>query len=281
MRKIILLLAVFCSLLSSCKKQSLPSQEIAPLLAQNVEAPTSLLSTATTITTFNNESSIDGDKLTNPRLISALPASLNRTLWGTYDSDFQAFNATAGVTYTVTVSNYNVNNDQVPRFRLEVYKGSGTNFTFLYRGPDGQFTTTFTATESIQYIIAAGDQNSDLNTGRSLGDYTITVNAGTSGGPVQTTVQLAGVSVSPGTVKGGTTANGTVSLSAAAPAGGVTVALSSNNTLARVPATVVVPAGSTSSQFSINTSTTRRNATASIVANYNGVSRSANLTVTK
>jgi hypothetical protein len=58
----------------------------------------------------------------------------------------------------------------------------------------------------------------------------------------------------PGNVPGGSPAIGTVTLSAAAPSGGLVVALSSGNTsLVTVPASITVPAGQTSANFTANT----------------------------
>jgi hypothetical protein len=65
---------------------------------------------------------------------------------------------------------------------------------------------------------------------------------------------LAGFSVSPASVSGGTPAAGTVTLASPAPAGGVAVSLSSNLPgSASVPATVTVPAGATSASFTVTT----------------------------
>ena len=61
------------------------------------------------------------------------------------------------------------------------------------------------------------------------------------------------VKVSPVTLTGGNTAAGTVLLDGKAPTGGLTVALTSDDTHAVVPASVVVVAGKTSATFSIST----------------------------
>src|SRR5262245_51179135 len=65
---------------------------------------------------------------------------------------------------------------------------------------------------------------------------------------------LAAVGVSPGTVTGGQSATGTVSLTASAPSGGVAVTLGSANPgVVTVPASVTVPAGSSSASFAVGT----------------------------
>lgn len=65
---------------------------------------------------------------------------------------------------------------------------------------------------------------------------------------------LTGLSVNPSSVTGGTPSTGTVTLGSAAPAGGATVSLGSNQPgAASVPGTVTVPAGATSASFEVTT----------------------------
>src|SRR5215217_1449823 len=72
--------------------------------------------------------------------------------------------------------------------------------------------------------------------------------------PPSSSAALSTLSVSPTDVIGGDPATGTVMLTAAAPAGGVVVALSSDNpAAATVPASVTVPAGATSATFPVAT----------------------------
>ncbi|HMF77577.1 MAG TPA: hypothetical protein VK604_18105 [Bryobacteraceae bacterium] len=93
------------------------------------------------------------------------------------------------------------------------------------------------------------------------------------------TAALASVSVSPVSVTGGASSVGTVTLSIAAPASGISVSLSSNNASAAVPANVTVAAGSTTATFTITTMTVSYSASASITATYNSVSKTALLSL--
>jgi hypothetical protein len=89
------------------------------------------------------------------------------------------------------------------------------------------------------------------------------------------------LSVSPSTVAGGSTAQGTVTLQIAAPAGGTTVPLSSSNpAVASVPANVTVPVGATSATFPVTTSNVTANTTVTISAAISSGTRTASLTVT-
>jgi hypothetical protein len=91
---------------------------------------------------------------------------------------------------------------------------------------------------------------------------------------------LSSLTLNPTSVIGGLqTSTGTVTLSAPAPAGGATVALSSSNGAARVPSSVFVPAGATSATFTVNTSIVLLSTSATISASYNGTTRTAGLSV--
>jgi hypothetical protein len=91
---------------------------------------------------------------------------------------------------------------------------------------------------------------------------------------------LSSLTLNPTSVIGGLqTSTGTVTLSAPAPAGGVTVALSSSNGVARVPSSVFVPAGATSASFTVNTSIVLLSTSAAISASYNGTTRTAGISV--
>jgi hypothetical protein len=91
---------------------------------------------------------------------------------------------------------------------------------------------------------------------------------------------LSSVTVNPTSVVGGTSSTGTVTLAAAAPAGGAVVTLSSSNaTVAQVPASVTVAAGATTANFTIPTSPVVSNASATITGTY-GATKTSSLTVT-
>ena len=74
---------------------------------------------------------------------------------------------------------------------------------------------------------------------------------------------------------------GSVTLTAAAPAGGAVIRLESSNTdVAKVPATITVPAGSTTANFVVDTSTVPTRTTVTLFANYAGLQRTTTLAVT-
>jgi hypothetical protein len=101
------------------------------------------------------------------------------------------------------------------------------------------------------------------------------------GGPGPGSPTLSSVTVNPPSVNGGSSSTGTVMLSGAAPYGGATVSLSSNNmSAATVPASVTVPAGAASATFTVNTSTVTSSTSVTISASYSGATKTAMLTVT-
>lgn len=92
---------------------------------------------------------------------------------------------------------------------------------------------------------------------------------------------LSTLTLSPASVTGGNASQGTVTLSAPAPAGGALVSLSSSNTAAAtVPASVNVPAGATSAGFTVTTRAVAATTAVTVSATYGGVTRTASLGVT-
>jgi hypothetical protein len=87
-----------------------------------------------------------------------------------------------------------------------------------------------------------------------------------------TPASLSAVSVSPSSIVGGNSAQGTITLTGGAPSGGAVVTLSSANTaVVSVPASVTVAAGASSATFSVNTSGVTANTSVTITATYGGV----------
>jgi hypothetical protein len=91
---------------------------------------------------------------------------------------------------------------------------------------------------------------------------------------------LSSVQVNPGNVVGGAPAVGTVTLTAKAATGGLSVALSSDDTeAARVPSSVVVAAGATSATFPVTTLAVGNTQSALIIGSAGAVTTYAIITV--
>jgi hypothetical protein len=102
-----------------------------------------------------------------------------------------------------------------------------------------------------------------------------------SSSPTPAPAALSALSVSPASVVGGTSPQGTVTLTAAAPVGGFPVALSSSSpATASVPANVSVPQGATSAGFTVTTSAVTASTPVTLTASAGGITRTATLTVT-
>ena len=97
--------------------------------------------------------------------------------------------------------------------------------------------------------------------------------------PVVSAPALSSVAVNPPSVIGGQPATGTVTLTSAAPAGGIAVTLASANSAASVPSSVTVVAGATAANFSVTTVPVAAISTGNITASYNGVTKSTSFTV--
>ncbi len=118
-------------------------------------------------------------------------------------------------------------------------------------------------------------------------DTPVTVSAGIAGtsyaSGVVTVIApgLQSVTVSAGSVAGGSSVTGTARLNTAAPAGGAVVQLISSNTAAAtVPASVTVPAGATSATFTVSTLSQSSTTTVAVGGIYAGATRAALLGVT-
>jgi glucose/arabinose dehydrogenase len=81
---------------------------------------------------------------------------------------------------------------------------------------------------------------------------------------------VTGVAANPANVIGGTSMTGTVSLSVPAPAGGLTVSLSSSHAAVQVPPSVAVLAGSSTASFPVTTSPVVTSVSAVLTATLNG-----------
>ena len=90
---------------------------------------------------------------------------------------------------------------------------------------------------------------------------------------------LSALSLSPTSVVSGNKSTGTVTLTSSAPAGGISVSLTSNDASATVPSSVTVPSGQSSATFAVNTQGVTTTKTVTISANYNSVTKSAPLTI--
>jgi hypothetical protein len=90
---------------------------------------------------------------------------------------------------------------------------------------------------------------------------------------------LSSLTLSPTSVTGGNTSQGTVPLTSGAPTGGAVVALSRSNTNAIVPVSVTIAAGANSADFTITTRAVATSISATISASYSNVTRTATLPI--
>ena len=93
--------------------------------------------------------------------------------------------------------------------------------------------------------------------------------------PAPTVAALSSLTVTPSSATGGISRTGTVTLTSAAPAGGVVVNLASSIPAAQVPASITIPANASSVNFTVMTSSVSSVTAGSISASYNGVTKSA------
>ncbi len=162
-----------------------------------------------------------------------------------------------GFSFSVSSSNSTIL--QVPS---NVFMAGGTSSV--------RFTATTRAVTSTQDINIRIRNN-------QLGRRNLAVTV-TPAAPTPIPLTLSSITLSASTVVGGTAVQGRVTLNAAAPAATV-VALASSNAAASVPASVTVAAGATSASFTVNTTSVTATTNALISGAFNGVTRSATLTI--
>jgi hypothetical protein len=192
-----------------------------------------------------------------------------------------------------------------PTTTSAVVSGVALNPISMAAGGSGQGTVTLTAamptggasislsssnpavaTVPAAVTIAAGSSSATFTVvavGAGTATVTASVNGSSSQSPALTvtprTVVLASISLVTPTVVGGTSVTGTVSLSAAAPAGGAAVSLSGGDPVI-APANVIVPAGSASTTFTLETRVVGGTIASTVTASYGGASMSVVLSVT-
>ncbi|MDQ3806264.1 MAG: hypothetical protein M3416_20855, partial [Acidobacteriota bacterium] len=140
------------------------------------------------------------------------------------------------------------------------------------------------------WIEVWSEQSQHVNTLRFNGAYYWRVQAADNSGNLSAWSEvrtlnaglgLAAMSVAPSSVESGVTAQGQVSLTALAPAGGAAVSLSSSNpSAAGVPASVTIASGQNAANFNVTTGSVSATTTVTITAAYNGTTMSRTLTVT-
>ena len=93
--------------------------------------------------------------------------------------------------------------------------------------------------------------------------------------PAPAIAALSSVTVTPSSATGGVSRAGTVSLTGTAPASGVVVNLASSIGAAQLPGSITIPANAISANFTVTTSSVSTLTAGNISASYNGVTKSA------
>lgn len=142
--------------------------------------------------------------------------------------------------------------------------------------------------QSVTVVVPAGATSAviPIHTTAILAALDVTIKAQITGGAAQTAplhvnpVVLVGFTISPNVVNGGQNSVGTVTLSGAAPTGGVNVDIASDSGATHFTSPVNVPAGALSAPFTIATDIVSNNTTAHMSASIGGgTPLNANLTI--
>ena len=135
----------------------------------------------------------------------------------------------------------------------------------------GSATATFSVTTSSVAYPTSANITASLNGVSKTAPLTVTPYAG---------VSLSSVSLASPSIASGISSTGTVTLSAAAPRGGIAIELWTTGTVAFVPTEITIATGSTTGTFTVATNYTSTTLQDTITAFYNGVSKSISIAVT-
>jgi len=165
----------------------------------------------------------------------------------------------------------------------------------LAAGQSRQFSATVSGTTNTNVVWSISPQVGTISASglyvapaSVTGSTSVVVTATTVATPAKshtaqvTLVQLSSLSCSPSSIQGPGTATCTAALSAAAPSGGLAVALSytsTNGVAVTIPSSVTVASGAGSATFSAQVGSATAGSTVTLLASQGGVTRTATLQV--
>jgi hypothetical protein len=284
-----------------------PAQTSGPGVASLVLSPTSVVGgdSATGTVTLNTTAGGTVTLTSSNTSVAMVPASV------TVPADSTTANFTVGTSEVATLTNvtitatYNETSQTATLAVMPLLSSLGLNPTSVVGGNSSQGTVmlavaapaggvtvgltsgnTSVATVPASVLVAAGATSAtfDVSTASVTATSPVTITATYSGASQTATLTvtpgLASLALNPGSVTGGLSSQGTVSLTGAAPSGGAVVSLTSSNTsVATVPASVLVAAGAASATFTVSTTTVSTSTAVTISASYGGSVQTATLTL--
>lgn len=184
-------------------------------------------------------------------------------------------NVTVGQTSSATIT---MTNETLAPVTVSQIAITGQAFTIT-----SSYTLPITIASGATYSLTA--QFAPTTAGTATGQITVTNDSATSSSVVvdltgtgsATIPPASGLTCASSSLTGSTTDTCTVTLSAAAPSGGATVSLSSNNTAVTVPSTVTVLANATSATFTATAAAVSSTQTATLTATAGGTSQTVAL----
>ncbi|MGI9065864.1 MAG: hypothetical protein ACR2HX_05595 [Pyrinomonadaceae bacterium] len=189
----------------------------------------------------------------NPVAVESLTLNPNFVIGGNTTAATVKLNSAVGAGFQIPLSSSNPSIVTVPAQGVvpTQYTTAGTD------------TITFTVTT----LAVSGSDGANVTAGGQTASLKVEPAA------------IESLTLASPTINGGSPVNGTVTLNGSAPAGGLSVTLSSSDPVASPPPTVVIPSGQKSAPFTINTSTVGEVTPLTITATRGGVSKTANLKV--
>ncbi len=232
--------------------------------------PWNVATVPTTVTVPAGATTADFNVSTSP-----VTGSIEATIWGLYGG------ASTSAVLTVTAPSL-VSFTLNPALVTGGAASTGTVILSMAAPAGGTVVTLFSgnpfvATVPVSVTVPAGatSVNFTVSTSSVTASNWVTIWAANYSAVLTVTppTTLSLLSLNPTSVIGGSSSTGTVTLNAAAPAGGVTIPLSSSDpAVATVPVSVTVPAGATSANFTVYTNSVTTSTSVTIfAANYSVV----------
>jgi FG-GAP-like repeat len=208
----------------------------------------------------------------------SVSTSTTVTLTASYGTSSQTATLTVNPASSVAVSTLTLN-------PTTVAGGASSTATVTLKAPAGSGgqavnigSSSTVAIPSVAALTIPAGQSSGtftVNTSSPSTTTTATISASAGGATANAAltinpaaITLSSLTISPNNVAGGSSSQGTVTLSSAPSGNAVVMLVSSNSSVATVPASVTVPAGATSALFTIATSSVTLTQNVTISATY-------------
>jgi uncharacterized protein (TIGR03437 family) len=170
--------------------------------------------------------------------------------------------------------------DSTNQLKLYVDGVNTTTGTKALEADDASHVVTLGSQSLLNLFSGSIDEVRVYASARSLAEIQADMNTPISAAVAPPVVSISSLSCTPSTLNAPGTASCAITLTGAAPSGGASVALTSNNASLSVPVSATITAGATTGSFTATAGTIATNQAAVVTASYGGVSKTSSLSLT-